>query len=293
VGAVSDSEGASVNEGLKTIELSATLSEDEYSKLAWRTDWPVFRIASIWNTGMPPSHHVQFVSCGADKEQTPAVYVNGKLVNFGSILYVTGGPNDGAEVQVVGFNREVEPIVQRVDDRPLEWPEGHPRHVCDMPTHRLSWDKPAVTLLEAARAVAGESQQGAVLDGGWCRLVHGDPDGRSLATTSHAHPNARYLYLYDATERCEAFSIVHHAFAHALDAALGFPSRFVFKGEPLDWYAETSCVERFAQAFAAYLTPDRADTPWYAVHTQEELRKQEPDLYAFIGSLMSGAYLGS
>ena len=107
-------------------------------------------------------------------------------------------------------------------------------------------------------------------------------DGRSASTTSHVNHRNRRIVLYGVRSRDEGFSIIHHEFAHVLDDALGRVSRHLaFAGTPLDWYAATDPAERFAQAFTAYLTPDRAECPWYAVHTQEQLRKQEPDLYHY------------
>lgn len=69
---------------------------------------------------------------------------------IGDVLWVAEGPNQGAKVQVVGFNREAEPICQRLDGAPLEW-NGSRRHVLDMPVTALSRKKPVKTLEEAAR----------------------------------------------------------------------------------------------------------------------------------------------
>lgn len=111
-------------------------------------------------------------------------------------------------------------------------------------------------------------------------------DGRDYAVTSHVCPNQRRVYLYETVAREDGFSVVHHEFAHALDFALGSPSLKHFRGTPLDWYAALNPRERFAQAFCAYFMPDRSPTPWYAVHTQQELRQKEPDLYAYLSGLM-------
>jgi hypothetical protein len=138
---------------LQSIELEATLTPESYRLIRNETAWPAFRLRWVQAAGHPSTYTAAFVSCGADPELTPTVMVEGRLVNFGSTLYIEGGPNDGREVQVVGFNLEHECIVQAVDGLPLFWPEDHPRHVLDVPAHRLTWVKPVPTLLEAARAV--------------------------------------------------------------------------------------------------------------------------------------------
>ncbi len=71
------------------------------------------------------------------------------------VRFITEGPNKGVEVRIVGRNLEGDPIVQRIDEQPLEWPAGRRRHVLDMPEHMLSKTKPVPTLLEAAQAVIG------------------------------------------------------------------------------------------------------------------------------------------
>ena len=70
--------------------------------------------------------------------------------------YVQSGVNKGAHVQIVGHNIEGEPIVQRLDGLPLEWPAGHQRHVLDVPPNMLGDKPPVPSLLEAAEAVVAQ-----------------------------------------------------------------------------------------------------------------------------------------
>lgn len=109
---------------------------------------------------------------------------------------------------------------------------------------------------------------------------------QSPAARSHYALDTRRVCLIDELERDHGFSTVLHEFAHALDHVLDWASmRMTFRGEPLDWYAALNPRERFAQAFEAYHRDEREPTPWYAVHTRLDLRRQEPDLYAFLDGL--------
>ena len=136
---------------LKSMSMDVQLDPSDYARLSGEA-WPLFRVQAIWHGGACSARMARFVSCGAAAEQTPRVDIDGRMVLFGSTLYVIGGPNAGREVKVVGFNLEHEPIVQATDGQALEWPEGHRRHVLDMPAHRLTWTPPVPTLLEAAEA---------------------------------------------------------------------------------------------------------------------------------------------
>ena len=76
-----------------------------------------------------------------------------------------------------------------------------------------------------------------------------------------------------------------HEFGHAVDRALGWPSRYLeYSGTPLDPYAAINHGERFAQVFTAYFRGPRSPRLWL-LHNVDDARRLEPDLSAFIESL--------
>lgn len=82
-----------------------------------------------------------------------AIKVEGYETHRGARLWLTDGPNRGAQIVVVGWSIEGEVIGQRVDNKPFWW-NGAKRHVLDFPSSILSWNKPKPTLAEAAVAVS-------------------------------------------------------------------------------------------------------------------------------------------
>lgn len=79
--------------------------------------------------------------------------VDGRPVAVGATLYVKSGPNKHARVEVCGYNLEREPICQRLDGQPFIW-NGVRRHVLDFPVDVLSWQRPPMSVREAAEAVS-------------------------------------------------------------------------------------------------------------------------------------------
>lgn len=100
----------------------------------------------------------------------------------------------------------------------------------------------------------------------------------------------------------QVFSVTLHELGHAFDMAAGckfgykdylsignldIQKRFN-KGKGLDWYANTTPMEYFAQAFMAYFMQgkERYIPVSYREHRQEDLKEHDPDMFYFLDNLI-------
>jgi len=110
---------------------------------------------------------------------------------------------------------------------------------------------------------------------------------------SHVSFGPKRIILHDEFARVKGFNVVAHEIGHAMEMVflnqlidvLG-PAGSHVPGVPLDWYAACNWHERFAQAWAAYFTPDGTPKLWYAVHDRSELREKEPVIYGAIDAIV-------
>ena len=112
-------------------------------------------------------------------------------------------------------------------------------------------------------------------------------DGRSYNKvggwySSGDHPNWRLGRHVFIAARSIEWSTIHEV-AHAIDDALGEPSKPMFRPErALHKYMASNYAEYFACALDAYLREPRDDSHW----NRDDLSRSDPDIVAFIETLM-------
>jgi len=103
-----------------------------------------------------------------------------------------------------------------------------------------------------------------------------------------------WIFLYeDNFHEGRNMSIVLHEIGHALDFALGINTYLsdetpeIFKGgTPLDWYANSNNIERFATCFESLFNHEDSISTDYFDHTIKEVFYKENEFFNFMTSFL-------
>lgn len=122
-------------------------------------------------------------------------------------------------------------------------------------------------------------------------------DGRDMLSCSHFSTWEQWIYIYEPdlynNNEC-TLSVFLHEMGHALDWALTGGNEYfsventdsLFRdGTPMDWYAGSNNMERFASCFEAMFHSEQQSQIAYCDHNIAELYKKEYNTFKYLTTL--------